>query len=259
MDRSRQIAALAESDEERMRLVRACDRLERAEERQIPMATAFLTPREQMLLRQVLPGCAFFGGTENAERAVAYYLPEYLEKEAFFDETGPIACLRAHFYEENSLTHRDLLGALMGAGLRRDAVGDLCLHGRSCDIFVLTELARYLLDNLTSAGRCALRLERIALAQAEKAPQAMRQARLSVASLRLDSVLAAAFHLSRGEAAGAVNAGRAAVNSLTCLKPDRPVAAQDELSLRGCGKLRVLAQCGETKRGRIALQVGIYL
>lgn len=258
MERSRHIAAIAEGEEERLTLVRVCDRLERAMEREQPAATAFLSAREQALVRQLLPACGFWGGTEGAERAVACYLPEYLTREDFFDG-GVIACLRASFYENNALSHRDVLGALMGAGLRRDAVGDIYLHENSCEFFVLAELADYLLDNLTSAGRHALHLERVDPVQVQRPAQQTKELRLSVASLRLDSVISGAFHLSRGAAADAIRAGRAAVNSLTCLKPDRTVAENDELSLRGAGKLRVLHLDGETRRGRTALTVGIYL
>ena len=161
MERNRQIAAIAESEEERMLLVRVCDRIERAVQRNTAAATAFLSQREQALVKLLLPDCRFFGGVENAERKVAYWLPDYLVEEDYFAD-GPIACLRATFYEANALTHRDILGALMGAGIRRDAVGDICLRETDCDIFILAELERYLLDNLTDAGR--QRLERGQLA-----------------------------------------------------------------------------------------------
>lgn len=257
MERNRQIAAIAESEEERMLLVRVCDRIERAAQRQTPAATAFLSQREQALVRMLLPNCRFFGGIAEAERKVAFWLPDYIEENDYFAD-GPIACLRASFYEENALTHRDVLGALMGAGIRRDAIGDICLHGTSCDIFVLAELERYLLDNLTGAGRQHLRLEPIALSEAKKAPQKMKALRVTVSSLRLDGVLSAAFHLSRGSACDAIRAGKCAVNGLTCLKPDRAVAEGDELSVRGCGKLRILRLDGETRKGRLALVAGIY-
>ena len=240
-----------------MLLVRVCDRMERAMQRQTPAATAFLSQREQALIRMLLPDCRFFGGIDAAERKVAYWLPDYIDEEVFFSD-GPIACLRASFYEANALTHRDVLGALMGAGIRRDAVGDICLHETSCDIFVLSELQRYLLNNLTEAGRQHLRLAPIALSDAKKAPQKMRELRVTVPSLRLDGVIAAAFHLSRGSAVEAIHAGKCAINSLTCLKPDRAVTEGDELSVRGCGKLRILQLGGETRKGRLALTVGIY-
>lgn len=257
MERNRQIAAIAESEEERMLLVRVCDRIERAAQRDTPAATAFLSQREQALVKLLLPDCRFFGGVENAERKVAYWLPDYLTEEDYFAD-GPIACIRAAFREENALTHRDLLGALMGAGIRRDAVGDICLHGTTCDIFILTELERYLLDNLTEAGRQHIRLAPIPLCDARKEPQKLKELRVTVPSLRLDAVLSAAFHLSRGDAAEAIRAGRAQINSLTCLKPDRAVAEGDELSVRGCGKCRILRRDGETRKGRLALTVGIY-
>ena len=161
MDRKKQIAALTDDEGERLLLAQACERLTRAEQRGIPAATVFLTPREQALLRQLLPQCRFWGGTPDAERAVAYWLPEY-EDEDDYRENGPVACLRAAFFEENAVGHRDMLGALMGCGIRREAVGDLCLQPRQCDLFVTAELAPYLLDKLTSAGRAHLTLTRIA-------------------------------------------------------------------------------------------------
>lgn len=258
MDRNKTIAALAESEEERLLLVRVCDKLERARTRDIPAASCFLSPRQQALLRQLMPDCGFFGGLEGAERAMAYVLPDYLTAEDFFED-GPIACLQGTFYEENAVGHRDVLGALMGAGIRRDAIGDICIHGKTCDIFIQAELSRYLLDNLTSAGRHHMQLTQIPLSQAEKLPQALREIRATVSSLRLDSIIAAGFHLSRGAAAEAISAGRAALNSLTALKPDRGVEVLDEISVRGLGKLRVLEIGGLTKKGRIAVLLGRFL
>ena len=243
---------------ERLLLAQACERLTRAEQRGIPAATVFLTPREQALLRQLLPQCRFWGGTPDAERAVAYWLPEY-EDEDDYRENGPVACLRAAFFEENAVGHRDMLGALMGCGIRREAVGDLCLQPRQCDLFVTAELAPYLLDNLTSAGRAHLTLTRIAPSQADRPPQTLQELRVTVSSPRLDSVISAAFHLSRGSAADAVAAGRVNLNDLTCLKPDRAVQENDTVSVRGLGKLRVLALGGLTKKGRLALTLGKYL
>ena len=61
MDRNRQIAAMAESEEERLLLVRVCDKLERAQQRELAAATCFLSPREQVLLRRLLPQVRLLG------------------------------------------------------------------------------------------------------------------------------------------------------------------------------------------------------
>lgn len=257
MESNKQIEAIAQTQEEKMLLLRVCERLNRAHQRDIPAATSFLSLHEQALIKEIIPDCRFFGGTALAERKAAFYLPEYLTMEDYFSD-GPIACIRASFYEDNALSHRDILGALMGSGIRRDAVGDICLHEKTCDFFVLSELTRYLLDNLTSAGRHHLHLEQIPLEDAIKLPQKMKELRITVSSLRLDGILSAAFHLSRGDTADAIRAGRAEKNSLTCLKPDRTVEENDEISLRGSGKMKILSIDGETRKGKIALTVGIY-
>ena len=258
MDRRKQIAAMAESEEERMLLIRVLDKLERGYERQMPVSTAFLTPREQALVKQILPSAQFWGGTEGTDRRVAYYVPEYMSKEDYFSE-GVISCIRGSFYDANSLSHRDILGALMGAGIRRDAIGDIFLREKSCEFFLLSELERYLMDNLTGAGRQHLHLELVDPMEVERPQQAMKELRVTVSSLRLDSVLSAAFHISRGKAVEAIEAGKVNLNSLTCQKPDKQVNVLDELSLRGSGKLRILELHGQTKKDRTAITVGIFL
>ena len=257
MDRKNRIQAIAESEEERMLLVRVCDKLERGYEREIPVSTAFLTPREQALIKQLLPHALFWGGTEGADRKVAYYLPDYMSREDYFGE-DVISCIRGSFYDADSLSHRDVLGALMGAGIRRDAIGDIIIREKSCEFFLLADLTKYLLDNLTSAGRQHLHLEQVDPATVEKPPQAMKEVRVTVSSLRLDSVLSAAFHLSRGKTVEAIQSGKVNLNSLTCMKPDKQVVEGDELSLRGSGKLRLLEVHGQTKKDRTAITVGIF-
>lgn len=257
MDRKNLIRAIGESEEEQMLLVRVCDKLERGYERDVPVSTAFLTLREQALVKQILPHTEFWGGTEDADRKVAYYLPDYMSKEDYFGD-DVIACIRGSFYEADSLTHRDVLGALMGAGIRRDAIGDIIIREKSCEFFLIAELTKYLMDNLTSAGRQHLHLEQVDPRSVEKPQQAMKELRVTVSSLRLDSVLSAAFHLSRGKTLEAIQAGKVNLNSLTCMKPDKQVSSGDELSLRGKGKLRIMELHGQTKKDRTAITVGIY-
>ena len=87
----------------------------------------------------------------------------------------------------------------------------------------------------------------------------MKHIRDTVSSLRLDSVLAVGFSLSRGKAAEAVTSGKVQVNWTDCQKPDRPVAQGDTLTLRGLGKC-VLEEVGhQTKKGRVFVTLKRYL
>lgn len=258
MDKSRQISSISESDEERMLLVRVCDKLERARERDLAANSCFLTPRQQALLRTLLPQCGFFGGTEGAERAVAYFLPEYLTAEDYFD-ADVIACLKLGFYEKNALSHRNILGALMGCGIKRESIGDIIVGENEAFVFVLAELKEYLRDNLSSAGRHHLSVSEVAPETVVRPPQKMKEMRVTVSSLRLDGVVSAAFHVSRGRACELIRAGDVSLNSLVCQKADRMISVADELSVRGMGKMKLLSEHGQTRKDRTAITVGVYI
>ena len=87
----------------------------------------------------------------------------------------------------------------------------------------------------------------------------VKRIRDTVSSLRLDSVLASGFSLSRGKAAEAVTSGKVQVNWTDCQKPDRPVSQGDTLTLRGLGKC-VLEEVGnQTKKGRVFITLKRYL
>ena len=86
-----------------------------------------------------LEGLHSFGGYGAAERKMLVFLPEYVEESALYAEDAPLVCLRATFYTGDSPNHRDFLGALMGSGIARETVGDICVSKGSCDFFVTSD------------------------------------------------------------------------------------------------------------------------
>ncbi len=251
MDRREQIAHLAATREEEMLLVRVCEKLDTAVQRDIPAATNFLSKREQMLVCEVLRGAPirFFGGLSTAEREISCYLPDYLDEDWLTGEDGPVAAVRAAFFERDSLSHRDFLGALMGCGIKRETVGDIYVATGRCDFLVTRDILPYVLQNLTDAGRTRLHLEQIPLSALEAPEQKTKQIRGTVSSLRLDGVVAEGFALSRSRAAEVIAAGKTELNYTLCAKPDRLVAEGDVISVRGLGKMRLEAVGGNTKKG----------
>ena len=133
MDRREQIAHLAATREEEMLLVRVCEKLDTAVQRDIPTATNFLSKREQMLVCEVLRGAPirFFGGLSTAEREISCYLPDYLDEDWLTGEDGPVAAVRAAFFDrgrggrqglsaERSGVECARCAALRGGAARRD-------------------------------------------------------------------------------------------------------------------------------------------
>ncbi len=205
-------------------------------------------------------GLQFFGGYEDAERKMLLYLPEYLDLDSYcLDDDFPLQCLRATFYEGDSPTHKDFLGALMGAGIARETLGDICVGSSHCDFFVAREIAPYVLQSLLSAGRARLNLESIPLSMVEIAEAKTKEIRDTVASLRLDAIISSGFRIGRSLACDYISAGKAAIDGLPCEKPDKPVAEGMKISVRGLGKIKIRQINGQTKKGRISVVIDRYV
>lgn len=263
MNRRELLDRLAFDPEERLLLSRGLDKLNEARERNIPAVTGFLSPGEQESLKKLIaasgaPRHLFFGGRPEAERQVCLFLPHWMEEESV-QPREILRALRLSWYREDSLTHRDILGAVMGLGIRRETVGDILMTEESCDLLVVQSVAGYLLENITKAGRVPLKGEEIELNHLHLPVQEVKNFRDTVAALRLDSVLAAGFSVSRTKAAELIRAGRVSVNWKEELRPDRSVEEGAVISCRGLGKCR-LSEVGDTgRKGRIRIALERYL
>ena len=245
-----------------MLLAKLWDKISVGIRRSIPANTGFLSPREQEMARYLFgeqEGLVGFGGYAEAERKMLCYLPDYLEEDWLYGPDSPAVCLRAEFYQGDSPSHRDFLGALMGSGIVREAVGDICVDKGSCDFFVTEELAPYLLQSFCSAGRVKLRLSQIPLKDARIPEPEIKELRDTLASLRLDSVISSGFRISRSLAADYVSAGKAAIDGLPCEKGDKQVTEGACVSVRGLGKIKLHSVNGQTKKGRISVVIHRYV
>ena len=261
MDRSN-IEKIAQTPDDKLLLAKIWDKINAGIRKNITANTCFLTLRELDMTRYLfgdLDGLYSFGGYPDAERQMLVYLPDYLEEATLLDADSPVVCLRATFYEGDSPSHRDFLGALMGAGIARETVGDICVGKGYCDFFVTAEIAPYILQNFIGAGRTKLHLEVLPLEQVVVTDPETKQIKDTVASLRLDSIISSGFRISRSLAAQHVTAGKAAINGLPCEKPDKTVEEGAKISVRGLGKIKLTAVNGETKKGRISVVIDRYV
>lgn len=261
MDRSN-IDKIAKNPEDRVLLAKVWDKIGAGIRKNIPVSTCFLSLREldmtNYLFGQAAGLCAF-GGYADAERKLLVYLPDYMDESALYEEDSPVVCLRASFYEGDTPTHRDFLGALMGAGIARETVGDICVGKGYCDFFVTSEIAPYIEQNFFSAGRTKVRLQRIPLFDVAVPKPETKEIRDTVSSLRLDSIISAGFRIGRSAAADYIAGGKAAIDGLPCEKPDKAVAEGAKISVRGLGKIQLTHVGGQTKKGRISIAINRYI
>ena len=265
MNKTQLLDKCARDGEERILLARVLDKLELAQNRGVPAHTVFLSPAEQACVADML-NCAghprhfFFGGFEGAERQICAFLPDWQEQEDWMCSAQDAVCaLRARLPKDADPSHRDVLGALMGLGITREKLGDILMGEGICDVLCLAEAAPILLSQWSGIGRWKISLQSIDLSQLEVKPPEVRVIRDTVATLRLDAVLASGFSTSRGKASDLISAGRVMVNHRECVKADKAVNEGDVLTCRGLGKCVVKQVLGQSRKGRIMLVLERYI
>ena len=265
MDKSKLLDRLGAMGEDRLLLAKVLDRAEQAQNRNIPFATDFLSPQQQMLALDLLrlagmpeDGYVRLGGYDGAERNLILFLPDWLDA-ADAASQSPIRCLRAEFRAEYALTHRDFLGSLMGMGIVREKVGDILVGPDSADLLVLDTVAEFLLQSWDGAGRAKLTVTAIDPGHIHIPEVKCQEVRDTVSSLRLDAVASTGFRMARGKAADLISSGRVQVNWRECTKPDKLLSAGDTVSARGFGKFELTEVGGVTRKGRTSIILKRYI
>lgn len=235
------------------------DKASQCDQKNIPTHTNFLDLRQQSLVASIQKQFSvkhqFWGGYEDAERKLLVFLPEYLD----FPEDSDLCLLEVSHHHPSPLTHRDYLGSVLALGIRRDKLGDILVFEQGCQIILLKELADFLLANYHQAGRTPLETQVKPLSEIILPQQKTKLLTDTVASLRLDAVASSAFGISRALAVKYIESGKAFVNNQEVCKPDKLLSPTDKITIRGYGKAVLKSISGTSKKGRLFIQLEVYL
>ena len=222
-------------------------------------ASRFLTPAEARSVAEYFKyervTLYLDGGFNGAERVRAAFLnPQWGE----FNRSGLFAALKIVCRPQDILSHRDILGALMALGIERDTIGDIFNSENAAMLVCLPELSGYIIENLTMIGRVGISISKIALDDLPAKIEELDIKKATVASLRLDAVLCAAFGLTRAKSVELITSGRVKLNHMLCLQPAKEISEGCLLSVRGLGRAKLLETGGLSRKGRIYIRIGLY-
>ncbi len=239
--------------DERMLIAMAEDKYRQCERRNMITHTAFLDVHQITVLDGLFRGrgaaYAFNGGYEDAERRMLFFFPD--EVRELDEDELPISVLRVSAPKgSRPLSHRDYLGSMMSLGIDREVTGDILAGEGGADILVMSDMAEYLMNNFTAAGRVSLSARIVPLSQLDAGIVKTETFSDTLASLRLDSAVASAFRVSRGTAAEAVRQGLVYLNNRQVFKPDAPVDEGDRMTFRGKGKAVIKEIGGRSRKDR---------
>lgn len=232
---------------------------EQVETQYSPKLTAFLDPREQWITQSIIGEqgdirVSFFGGHEDVERKRALIYPDYyiVEKEDFH-----LALYEVEYPKKFvTLEHRHLLGSLLSLGIKREKFGDILLVEDTIQIIVADEIASYVEMNFKEVGRSNISLKRIDDKNIQVPKIDFDEKVTTASSLRLDTVCASIYNLSRQKAKLLVQNGLVKVNFKVVEESSFEVEKGDLISIRGYGRSKVLSIEGKTKKEKWKIVVG---
>ena len=240
------------------------DLAERAYAHGVPLYTDFLSMYEIHILRS-LPAASygvqlqFSGGFESAERQMAVFVPDALSFVPQIDY--PISCIRIGFRSgkfSDQLTHRDVLGALLSTGIERDKIGDILLGRQDGCFFCCRNMAEMLCREVVSMKHTQVDLQLWEDPQPDLFAPREKMIRTTVASLRPDALISAAFGIARSKSTTLITEGRVFANGKLITSNGYKVRENDLFSVRGLGRCRYQESTGTSQKGKLHVQLIRY-
>lgn len=196
------------------------------------------------------------GGYSCAERQMAAFVPDALSY-AWEYPINAVLFTPAHPKFAEDVSHRDVLGALMNLGIRREMLGDILMTESGIIVLCAESMADYLTDSCTKIRHTSVNGQKIPLSDFQYQPEFQEKESI-VSSLRLDSILADVCKLTRSAAQKLISEGNAFINSRKIQQNDYACREGDILSVRHFGKFQIAETGGVTKKGRIKYRYKIY-
>ncbi|NSL51260.1 YlmH family RNA-binding protein [Calidifontibacillus erzurumensis] len=218
----------------------------------------FLNPREKTIVQSVIGTkdevkCAFWGGYEEAERKRAILYPDYYEPSA---DDYELVLFKVNYPAKFiQLEHRQVLGALMGLGLKRSKFGDIIINGSNVQFIAAAQIADYIKLNFNQVGKTHITLEEILFDELTLSEQKGYEQTITVSSMRLDTILAEIFHLSRQKVLPYIKNQLVTVNWKIIEDPAYLCHEGDVISIRGFGRSKINKIDGMTKKEKWRLIV----
>lgn len=188
------------------------------------------------------------GGYEGAERRVlAFGISD--EDEAY----PPFEAVVFNHPENSGLSHRDFLGSLMALGIKRELLGDILVGKKRTAVFVI-DSALPLVYDMSKIGKCGVKIT-TDFSEEDIPQQEFDEIHSTVASLRLDAVIASGLRLSREKAAELIKTKGVMHNRVMTFNTSEKVAEGDRFSIRGFGKCELFKVGGLSKKDRVFITI----
>lgn len=223
--------------------------------------TDFLDPHGQNVAEIVAANFANIklsaeGGFAHAERKRLSFSCEEFYGTPDFELAAYQVKWDKRYYE---ISHRDILGAFIGMGCKREVLGDIVFTAEGAQFVADKTLDNFILSNLVKIGAASVEVSNIPLTELEVKEEKVKIITATVADLRLDAVAAAGYGVSRSRMAEEIKGQNVKINWQDAKKPSQAVAEGDIISFRSRGRVEVAEIRGTTRKGRISITLKRFI
>lgn len=216
-------------------------------EHQKMVLTPFFNPHEQDIVHQVIGHelqVKSYGGMQNAENQRMIICPDFYD---IHDDDFQVEVVEVVYHPQfGRLAHKDVLGALMNLGIKRDCIGDI--YDDEHIYFACTKQTfPYIREHLKQIKKSKVHLKSIdAFIEIKRQYTAKT---FFVSSLRLDKIVAALFKVSRQNASEAIRSGFVKVNHKEVEEVSFLCHNNDMVSFKKHGRVMIVDEHRQTKQG----------
>lgn len=186
----------------------------------------------------------FNGGSLNCERKVLFLGKTY--KDGF-------NVIRIEGID-TSVSHRDILGAIINLGIDRDKIGDIVFNNEIVEFAILEESKDTVLYSMT-------RVKNISVSPESKDNNLLQNSSVidksykgTVASMRLDCIIAELNKMARTKAQTLIKQGKIKVNHIEERKVDLIIDEDDVISVSGTGRFVIKSIGNLTRKNRVSIE-----
>lgn len=247
------------SDEDTILVRRISDWISISQNKFFARFSFFLDERQQTLAESYLKSLSFddyvfYGGHEDAQRKILGIFPQYQKSKDDF----PVRVLYFTFRECDEISHRDVLGSLMSLQIKRESVGDILISKGIAAVYLFDSIAELIYKSIAKIGSTGVKVS------FEKTKEIIpirefTEIKGTVASLRLDSIVAVALGISREKAHNLIVSGIINVNYFRIDNPASVIKFRDVFSIKGFGKFELDSLNGLTKKDRLHITIKKYI
>lgn len=152
--------------------------------------------------------------------------------------------------------HRTYLGALMKIGLKREKIGDILVRHDGADIVISNDIKNFMINNINQLTRFQkAKIESLKIDQIKYTPAKNEIIKINVPSMRLDAIIGELAKCSRSDSSELLEQERVMVNFKEEIRGTRIIEDNTMITIRGKGRFKINKILGNTKSGRINVEV----